>query len=105
VAPRLLRSFEVIAEWFENVKSAAYRRKCRGTVTPLLYDYGYFFVSPELRETLFPTGEMAQSTQRRTLSPDTVALILKLSSQGATLRAIAAAVGVSHETVRNYLAA
>jgi hypothetical protein len=67
------------------------------------YDYGYLFMSPDLQETLIPVGVLAIPRKRSKLTPDTIRKLRELSSQGATLRAMAAAVGVSHETVRTAL--
>jgi hypothetical protein len=80
-------------------------RKRRGSVTQLRHDYGYFFVSPELQETLIPAGVSAIRRSTSSLTPAAIRKLRALSSQGASLRAIADAVGVSHETVRKTLLA
>ena len=80
-------------------------RKRRGTVTHLRYNFDYLYASSELRETLMQLALSTVTRRPSPLSPDAIAEVRKLASEGAPLRAIAAMVGVSHETVRAYLVA
>jgi predicted DNA-binding protein (UPF0251 family) len=73
--------------------------------TPLRHEYEYLYLSPELQEDLMPAEVLVSQRKRPTLTPEAVATLREVSNEGATLRAIANAVGVSHETVRNTLKA
>jgi hypothetical protein len=80
-------------------------RKRRGSDTQIRHEYGRIAFSPTMRHYLMPPEVLSGEYPLTKLTPDTVATVRKLTREGASLRAIAAMVGVSHETVRNVLRA
>ncbi len=83
-------------------------RKRRDSVFHLRHEFGYVLIPAELLDSLMNTGETDHSLpagRSSKLSSDDRKRITALSSDGASLRTIAKAVGVSHEAVRLTLAA